>query len=198
MISTLNKLTKSCRSDAQRRASSANSATDPRGPTRARVPRSDGLKGGPAVVERTDGRTELDPLVAGGLGWHTTGRRRCCAARQIHSSTQPPTAPAGCFSRLLRQQVWPGPFEPGPPDPKFEFGRWPVTAPGPGVASVRTRARRRRGRGRGRGPPLAVLPLREGTQIDIRVGNHALGGRRRPSCHCFVTAAGSGLPMFYG
>ena len=33
-----------------------------------------------------------------------------------------------------RRQVWPGPFDPGLPDCRFEFGRWlrVVTAPGPG------------------------------------------------------------------
>ena len=36
------------------------------------------------------------------------------------------------LSRWPWRRVWPGPFDPGPPDPKFEFGRWLVTAPGPG------------------------------------------------------------------
>ena len=47
-------------------------------------------------------------------------------------ATPPPTAPACCFSRRPRWRVRPGPFDPGPPDPKFKFGLWLVTAPGPG------------------------------------------------------------------
>ena len=53
-------------------------------------------------------------------------------------STPPPTAPAGCgLSRRRRRRVWPEPFDPGPPNPKFEFGRWLVTAAGPGPAGQR-------------------------------------------------------------
>ena len=62
----------------------------------------------------------------------STGRRRRCAARRTRSSTPPPMAPAVRFSqtRRPRRRVWPGPFEPAPPDPKFEFGWWLFTAPG--------------------------------------------------------------------
>ena len=48
-------------------------------------------------------------------------------ARRTHSSTPPPSAPTRCFSRRPRRREWPWPFDPGPPDPKFEFGRWLVT-----------------------------------------------------------------------
>ena len=64
----------------------------------------------------------------------TTGRRRRCAARRTCPSTPPPTvtAPAGCCSRQPRRRVRLGPFDPGPPDPEFEFGRWLVTIPARG------------------------------------------------------------------
>ena len=39
---------------------------------------------------------------------------------------------AGCFSHRPKLRVWPGPFGPGPPQLKFEFGRWLVTATDPG------------------------------------------------------------------
>ena len=48
------------------------------------------------------------------------------------------TAPAGCCSRQPRRRVRLGPFDPAPPDPEFEFGRWLVTTPGPGPGGQRT------------------------------------------------------------
>ena len=101
------------------------------------------------ILESTGGPTKADnaaPSLARASAraalsrtcWPTTDRRRHGTARRTRSSTPPPTAPAGCFSRRPRRRVWPGPFDPGPPDPKFEFGRWLVTAPGPGPGGQRT------------------------------------------------------------
>ena len=75
-------------------------------------------------------------LVRGGLQPAVVGLR----ARRTRYSTPPPTAPTRCFSRRprLRRRVWPRPFDPGPPDLKFEYGRWLLPARGRGAGGQRT------------------------------------------------------------
>ena len=123
-------------------------------PTRIRAGR--GWEGTPALAPPGDLRTELKgrPVL---YWWPDDGLQRGTVARLCprgafsharqssalcgktdRCSMPPPTAPAGCFSRQPPRRVWPGPFGPGPPDPKFEFGRWLVTAPGQELGGQRT------------------------------------------------------------
>ena len=53
-----------------------------------------------------------------GTWWPTPGRCWGCSSLRTRWSTPPPTAPARCFSRRPLLRVWPGPFDPWPPDPK--------------------------------------------------------------------------------
>ena len=113
-----------------RHVGAAHRQLDPLYRRRATADPADRLRGGGGVARRR-GRS------AGGQDCALLLARRWLAARH-----RPSPLPA---RRLLARGglhtwrlVWPGPFDPGLPDPKFEFGRCFVTAFGPRPGGQRT------------------------------------------------------------